>query len=179
MYRDLVMNEISNHGDELKIKPEKTGIVKFRKLSHGHEFKHISGAQGRNGLEFLGFRFNGSKVYLKDSTMSRFHRKMVFGVRREAEAQARRYPGKGVEFILEQMNFDDISQRYGSVEDFHHKRDYRDWTFWTYAKRASHQFGDLGDPILRQVIGYRRKLKDLSRAEVTKAVTRRINRLGA
>jgi hypothetical protein len=176
--RDYVLSEITKHGNQIRIKPEKTGIVEFSKNGSQLDCQHVEGAQGANGLEFLGFRFNGAKVFIKDKTLSRFARKMTFAVRREANRTARRYPGKDASFVMQRIQLKDLAQRFGRVENFHQKNDYRDWTFWTYAKRASDIFGDDGRPIQGQVRRYKQKLSELIVSESVKAVARRKNYLG-
>lgn len=176
--RDYVLSEIRNHGDQLRIKPEKTGVVQFTEIGDRLGCRHVEGAQGANGLEFLGFRFNGAKVFIKDKTLSRFSRKMTFAVRREANRTARRFPGKEASFVMQRIHLKDLAQRFGRVEEFHQKNDYRDWTFWTYAKRAYDIFGDDGKPIMGQVRRYKQKLSELIVSESVKAVAQRKNYLG-
>ena len=68
---------IVKYGDEIKIKDEKSYIYEFSPESNGGlNFRRVHGheGQGKNGLEYLGFRFDGKKVYIKDATLSNLWR---------------------------------------------------------------------------------------------------------
>jgi Reverse transcriptase (RNA-dependent DNA polymerase) len=91
---------IKEFGSQLEIKQEKSAIFIFG--SHGRgtnggqgqTFSRIYGTQGRNGFEYLRFRYDGKRVYIRDSTLSNLRRKVARTVRRTAHACARRYPDK-------------------------------------------------------------------------------------
>lgn len=53
--------EIAKHGNALEIKEAKTCIVGFERSGDDLNFEHIRGPQGKNGFEYLGFRFDGKK----------------------------------------------------------------------------------------------------------------------
>jgi hypothetical protein len=62
-----------------------------------------------------------------------------------------------------------VVQRFGRVVDFgEHSDDYRTWTFWTYARRASVIFGSRGAPILRQLRHLREAVAFRLNAELEK-----------
>ena len=137
------------------------------------DYKFIEGQQGKNGLEYLGFRFDGNRVYLRDSTLSAFHRKITFSTRRAASALVARYPGKDFDFLIKSFDEAAFIQRFGRVEDFDNSPDYRTWTFWTYARRAAGVFGSRGMPILRQLRQHRRVIKRLIKTEIRGALVRK------
>jgi hypothetical protein len=77
------MAQIAAFGPKIAIKPAKTSVVAYTVANAGKlAFELIDGMQGRNGLEYLGFRFDGRRVYLRDSTLSGFYRKMGWKARR-------------------------------------------------------------------------------------------------
>ena len=79
MARDYAMEQITKFGDQIKIKKEKTAVIKYEPKIDGFlDYKFIDGSQGKNGLEYLGFRYDGKRVYLRDSTVSGFYRKRPF-----------------------------------------------------------------------------------------------------
>ncbi len=81
--RDYAMAQIAAFGPKIAIKPAKTSVVAYTVANAGKlAFELIDGMQGRNGLEYLGFRFDGRRVYLRDSTLSGFYRKMGWKARR-------------------------------------------------------------------------------------------------
>lgn len=148
---ECVRNKIREYGDMLTIKEEKSSIHRYYRHPCGfHEFDHICG-KGVNGLEYLGFRFDGRRVYLRDSTVSNLKRKMTFTARIRAKRHKTRYSNRSNTELISTFNFDDLFQNFMQVEDFDKSRSVKSWTFWTYARRASESFGKMGRPILKQI----------------------------
>lgn len=147
---------IGTAGKKLSIKKEKCSVFSFKKKGTAQEFKLIYGTQGQNGIEYLGFRFDGKKVFLRDSTLSNLYRKIARSTNIAARRAVKRYPGKNATYIKARIDIEGLIQRFGRVKDFgEHSDEYKNWTFWTYAKRASKVFGTLGSPILRQLKNHR------------------------
>jgi hypothetical protein len=168
--RDL----IGKFGSKLVIKPEKTSLFVFHMDETVQRCELADGTKGKNGLEYLGFRYDGKKVFLRDSTITNLRRKVARAACREADACARRYPDKDVPMLKLIFNYERLIKRFGKVENFgetHH--DYRNRTFWTYAKRASKEFGSLGKPILRQLRRHRALVKWRVDKAIENAVIRR------
>ena len=169
----FAMNCIQQHGAKLKIKESKTSITVFQPDGDGQSFRHVSGRQGRNGLEYLGFRYDGREVFLRDSTLSRLYRKVISGVRGECAALVSRYPGQLPSAMVASFDFSRFFQRYGRVDDFESGADISSWTFWTYARRASHAFGSLGRrSILRQLRNYKAVVRGRVVDEIVKQAAR-------
>ena len=163
---------IKSHGAKLRIKDEKSSIFEFLKTSSNQTCKLAVGKQGRNGLEYLGFRFNGKHAYIRDSTLSNLYRKVARSARREAHALVGRYPRKDEAYLRSHFDYDRLIKRFGRVEDFGEKsEEYRNWTFWTYARRASSLFGPLGRPILGQLKRLRRNIRKRAEYEIAKALS--------
>ena len=116
----------------------------------------MSGAtdRGRNGLEYLGFRFDGRQVYLRDSTLSRLYRKLTHACKKEVNRIQRQYPDRSPQALFDKVDFQRLEARFGRVEDFD-SGDVKTWTFWTYARRADRMLSMLGKPVLQQVRCYR------------------------
>jgi hypothetical protein len=120
-----------------------------------------------NGMEYLGFRFDGKKVYLRDSTLSNLWRRITRSARRRVHACIARNRGCSAAVIKSRFDYDDLTTRFGRVEDFEqYADDHNNWTFWTYAQRSSKIFGGLGSPILRQLKDHRRKIQLMVHAEI-------------
>lgn len=168
--RDFAMAEIAKHGANLIIKPEKTSVLRFSRSSKGQDFSKIDGSVGNNGLEYLGFRYDGKFVYLRDTTLSRLYRKIAKSTKAEAAALVRRYPGKDRSFIESKFNAASFMQRFGRVEDFDPAASFNTWTFWTYARRAIQVFGPLGAPITRQLANYREIIRSRMSREIARLV---------
>jgi hypothetical protein len=179
----FISNEILKFGEQIKIKDEKTAIVSFTPTSGGVLMAtRVDNPKNHVGLEYLGFRFDGKKVYVRDSTMGRFHRKITFAARRRAQALARRYVGKDSAYLLKEFGIADFEARFGRVPNFESGLDHRRWTFRTYIKRCTKVFGDSGHVFFRQTRRHRtfitwtvsneieRALRDTATSVVTDAV---------
>jgi hypothetical protein len=168
---------ISNFGAKLMIKKEKSSLYVFHKHGAFQKCQLLHGTQGKNGLEYLGFRYDGKRVYLRDATLSNLRRKVARAAYRDADVCARRYPDKGVPRLKLLFNYERLIKRFGKVEDFDgNLRDYNKWTFWTYASRASKVFGVLGNTILRQLRNQRASVKLAADKALERAVIRRERR---
>ena len=164
---------IPKYGAKLAIKDSKSSIHVFRQISGRRTCECVFG-KGRNGLEYLGFRFDGRNVYLRDSTLANLNRKVVYAARRRANSLATRYANKTADEIWDEFGFDQFVQRFYKVEDFDSVRDdVHSWTFWTYAQRAATIFGSKGRKIKSQLKGFRDFAEEKARGEVEKAVLRR------
>ncbi|MGB2639813.1 MAG: reverse transcriptase domain-containing protein [Candidatus Acidiferrum sp.] len=175
--RDLMSRTtglIKEYGRKLEIKEQKTSLFVFERCAEAQSFRRVEGQRGRNGLEYLGFRYDGRKVYLRDATMANFCRKIVRRAYREADACARRYPDNGVAGLKSLFNYEKLIQSFGRVRDFGESRaNCRRWTFWTYARRASEVLGPMGEPIMRQLRRHREFIMRRADEALELAVLRR------
>lgn len=161
-------NEIQNHGESLEINEEKTCCVKFTRSGEELDYKHLVGPQGSNGLEYLGFRYDGKRVYVRESTISRLYRKVSIAAKRAGARHVRANPTASLATLIDSFNYSLFSQRFSRVKKDNLTDDYRSWTFHSYLKRAARTFGTKGDRILPQA----RNLKEQMRARVEKAIDR-------
>ncbi len=145
-----VRKSISSFGSQLFIKESKSSIHRFIKTEDSLSIQHLKGS-GKNGLEYLGFRFDGKRIYLRDATLSNLKRKMTFVGRIRAIKHKRRYADRDYSTLKSTFNFDDFFQNFMRVEDFDQNSSVRQWTFWTYARRAVETFGNRGKPIEKQL----------------------------
>jgi hypothetical protein len=173
-----VQEEIRRHGRKLQIKTEKSSLFVFERSRSGQSCRLVDGTQGRNGLEYLGFRYNGERVYIRDATLSRLRRRVALTARRSARAEARRYPNKGADDLKLGFDYEKLISRFGRVEHFGDaSHDYRKWTFWTYVLRASKAFGTEGHTITRQLRRHRTLVRARIDYELEKAVAERAARV--
>jgi len=170
-----IRKRMGRFGRKMVIQEEKSSIFEFTPTCDAQVCRHIRGRQGKNGLEYLGFRFDGRSVYLRDSTLSNLRRKVVRAARSEAYRWARRYPDKDAAALKDVFNYEMLVRRFGRVEDFYEKqKDYRNWTFWTYAQRAAKVFGPLGEQtILRQLKRHKALIRKRMEYEIEQAIARR------
>lgn len=169
--REFASNLITQFGRQLKIKPEKSSTIKFVQCpSGGHRAERVGEKRRVDGLEYLGFRFDGKRIYLRDSTLSNLNRKIKRAARAVAHGLAARYPGRTADFVFRQLDLNAFMKKFGRVEDFEGNEDYALWTFWSYAKKAAQVFGPVGTQIFQQLKGGREKVEHLLRAEIADAV---------
>ncbi|EJK87336.1 reverse transcriptase [Agrobacterium sp. B131/95] len=170
-----VRSAITDLGHGLIIKEKKSAIHQF--VQDGtRQIVTVIKATGNDDkptfnkpFEYLGFRYDGRQLYIRDKTMSNLHRKIASVSQAAAIRFVKRYSGKTATDILGRVNVEELIQAFGPVEDFKSKSDdYRSWTFTTYAKRASKAMGPLGKPILRQVSGLRHSIMERLERELVK-----------
>ncbi|MCF8882529.1 reverse transcriptase/maturase family protein [Erythrobacter sp. SN021] len=169
---DELPERIRKFGDELVIKPEKSSLVRYVQEDDGQRCELVAG-KGKNGLEYLGFRYDGRNVFLRDATVSNLYRKVASVARNHSEATVRRYPGKSYAELCQMFNFEQFSKRFGRVEGFEPASTARTWTFWTYVMRAAEEFGPLGKKITGQVARLRRHSRIRVDQEIEKALQRK------
>lgn len=175
-----VQSEIHSHGTQLAIKTEKSSLFVFEKNDDTQTCTLIQGKQGRNGLEYLGFRYNGKGIYIRDATLSNLRRKVAGVARAEANAMARRYLTKDIAYLRSRFDYERLIKRFGRVEDFkENSTECRSWTFWTYASRAVEILGNRGLSIYRQLKNHRDLIRDRANKELNAAVGHCAKRVAA
>ena len=172
--RKFAISLIQQFGKQLTIKKEKCTSVCFVRTDVSGEMtsRYVSGGKKADGLEYLGFRFDGRKAYLRNSTISRLKRKMRHAARAHAHKLVARYPGKNLNFLLKRFNQNRFLQRFGKV-DFESNPDAREMTFWSYAKRSSEVLGARGSRICRQIKNDPASIARMIERELTLALLKR------
>jgi hypothetical protein len=161
---------IGKFGSKLVIKEKKSSVFAFMTKGNAQDFKVVQGTQGKNGIEYLGFRFDGKKIFIRDSTLSNLYRKVAGSSRYAAISLVKRYPGRDYAFLESRFDYEKLVQNFGRVKDFGElSDDYRNWTFWTYARRAAKIFGPLGSPIHRQLRAFRENVRRRAAKELARA----------
>ena len=156
----MIQDTLNSCGDKLVFSAKKSAVHRFTQCQTGSDTTQsctlVYGNQGKNGLEYLGFRFDGKSVYIRDSTRAGLNRKIVAAAKKLARIHARANPQKTLSELESSFNFDRLIKKFGRVDEFEsNTKGYRGWTFWTYAVRANEVFGSKGRPILRQLRGYK------------------------
>jgi hypothetical protein len=169
--RQFVIRRISSYGSEIRIKDEKTSVVLFTTLFGRRQCTTLDGREA-NGLEYLGFRFDGQNVFLKNKTIAGLYRKMASSAHLAARRCVKRYAGKDLQYLRTKFDYAGFLQRFGRVRDFDEKCIYKHWTFWTYVRRASQVFGRPGRGIERQLRPY----KVIARHHIDEALERALQK---
>jgi hypothetical protein len=155
---------LNAHGDNLAIQQAKTTVHRFSRSAGADSAKcqHLSGSAGKNGLEYLGFRFDGRKVFIRDSTRSRLQRKMTFAVNAAVRRLCSSNPSRGrseLKRLFDAFDANVVLSQFYKVRDFEKVARVPDkWTFWTYLIRAQKAFGSKGKAIAGQVRSFRRSI---------------------
>ncbi|MBF0851451.1 hypothetical protein HKD27_11035 [Gluconobacter sp. R75690] len=157
---NLAIEDIKKYGDEIEIKKSKTCIVKFfqaegRLLYTPIDFDGIKNT--KQGIEYLGFRYDGNKVYIRESTVSRFFRKISSASKMQARKHVEKNLGKNQSQLINSFDYAYFYGKYGKVhKEKYIEDDYRSWTFYSYVKRSSEIFGDKGSGIHGQFSGFKK-----------------------
>ncbi|WP_411820393.1 reverse transcriptase domain-containing protein [Hyphococcus formosus] len=170
---DFTRKEITKHGDQLKIKDKKTCVVEFKQCSTGLTYKHKKGPHGARGFEYLGFRYDGKNVYIREATISRLYRKVSIAAKREAKRQLVLQPTADPKTILGKIDFHLLYERFTKVRRTKLTSDYRTWTFYTYAKRARSIFGQKGKRIIPQISNMKKIMHDRTERAINKGLQKR------
>jgi len=170
--------KMDEQGARLEIKASKTCVIQFVRTEGGLNFEHIKqrcDEPAKNGFEYLGFRYDGRKVYIRDSTISRFYGKVSSGAKQAAAQHAQNHPTRRADELINNFNFSLFSQRFSKVKKEDLSSDYKSWTFHSYLKRAVAAFGPKGDRIMGQARGF----ENFMRIRVTMALVSSASRRDA
>lgn len=142
----------------LEVKKEKTQVYVYGRVPGGTDQRAtcITPAGGADGLEYLGLRYDGKKVFLRNSTVSGFRRKIARVSERMARNHALFNQHLRSNELMASFNFNVLFKKFGRVQEFDFAgSEYTKWTFWTYVQRAVRILGPLSSPILRQIGTYK------------------------
>lgn len=138
-------------GNSLKLSEQKTSIFSYSRRGDHHVCRDSTGTISTEGIEYLGFRFDGKSVYLRNATLSNLHRKISKNCVASAKNHIARHTGKDLTWLENNFDFKIIERAFGRAPNFEPYSNKNSWTFWTYAKKASICFEASGEPITRQL----------------------------
>ncbi len=172
----LVDSSLGSTAPRLRIKGKKTQVYSYRKLSDEHDqiATNIGPTGGADGLEYLGFRYDGKRIFLRNSTFSGFRRKIAEISQRMAKNHVLFNPNSNMKELVDSFNYNVLFKKFGRVGDFDFPgSEYTKWTFWTYIQRSVRILGTASSPVLRQVNDY----KSFARGRVKNAITEAYSRM--
>jgi hypothetical protein len=164
-----VKSALGRTAPHLELKDEKTQVYKFfpRVDRIGQENEILNLPKGTDGLEYLGFRYDGRRIFLRNSTISGVQRKITSMANAMARRHIKTSPALGLQQLIDSFNYGLLISKFGRVKNFDEsEKRYTSWTFWTYVERSGKILGDLGEPVKRQMRGY----KAFAREKAVKAV---------
>jgi hypothetical protein len=156
----------------LQLKGEKTQIHSHKLINGGpdQECSLLVPPKGPNGMEYLGFRYDGKGIFLRNSTVSGFQRKITAVANRMSQNHVVHNTAKSLEQLINSFNYNVLIQKFGRVGGFDFSgREYTKWTFWTYVRKSCQIFGVLGAPLVRQVNGYKAFARKKSKIAIKNA----------
>ena len=166
--REFAERLMCRQGSQMKIKPEKTNTVCFVSSNGSLLSRSVGKKKNTQGMEYLGFRFDGRNIYIRNSTISNLQRKIRLACWHEAQKLVARYPRMAKEFIMERQ-FHILWRRFARVPDFERHCDCREWTFWTYVRKSTAVFGKRGQRIYRQLQGMESKARSWLENDIVQA----------
>lgn len=151
-----VQEKIGQHGSEIKIKTEKCAVVAFERRRHGMRCTASKlNTRKIQSLEYLGFRFDGQSVHLRDNTVSRYQRKVRKFTKKMAKEHVLSNPAKNMKELLDSAPHQRICEKVGRLKP--RKREgYKNQTFHSYTKRAERVFGERLTNKFHNRIAYKR-----------------------
>jgi hypothetical protein len=155
---DFTDSALARTAPRLEIKKEKTQVYVYGRIpgSTDQRATCITSAGGADGLEYLGFRYDGKKIFLRNSTVSGFRRKIAGVSERMARNHAAFNQALSSNELMVSFNFNVLFKKFGRIQEFDFAgSEYTKWTFWTYVLRAVRILGPLSSPILRQIGSYK------------------------
>jgi hypothetical protein len=172
---EFVRSQIRQSGNRLEIHPDKCSAYRFTVETNPGVTRqickliHEKGCN--NGVEYLGFRYDGLNIYLRESTRAKLNRAIVRACRRAARFHVQQNPGYSLSDLIQTVPIDRVLQRVGRVRDFEDSDlPYKKWTFWTYARRCAAVLGPDGRKIYRQLAGYRSFVRRKLESEIQSAL---------
>jgi len=173
---EFVNESLKSTAPRLKIKDKKTQVYSYKKISDGADqiATNIGPTEGADGLEYLGFRYDGKRIFLRNSTFSGFRRRIAKVSERMAKNHVLFNPNLSLKELIDSFNYNVLFKKFGRVGEFEFAgSEYTKWTFWTYIQRSIRILGTMSSPILRQINDY----KSFARKRVRNAIEKDYYRL--
>src|SRR5690606_16289239 len=68
--KEFLQDRIRKYGANIRIQDKKVCIGEFRNIGASLKYRHLFGDASKNGLEYLGFEYDGQRIKIKNSTLS-------------------------------------------------------------------------------------------------------------
>lgn len=173
--KDHLQQRIKIYGAKLRIQDKKVSVVEFAKNDEGLNFSHLYGASSRNGLEYLGFEFDGSRVKIRNSTLSNAWRKMKRQAYGNAAAYVKQYRDKGAKWIVANYPVDKMESHILRNVTYKQDTGYESWTFVKYVSRASKAFIGFNPIFSKQTKKYRYYTRTMINQSLKRAMEVHLN----
>ncbi len=180
------LSEISKYGKMLEINPSKTEVVcytpsapspRYYSLARKDENTRRTRKSENEGLSYLGFRYDGRHVFLRNSTITNLRGKIARTCKAAAFEHVYRHREKDLDWLLERSPTENLLQQYLRVEDFEEvvskerqngQPFFKNLTFWSYARNAGKVFGHRGRKIKGQLRNIKSMIESTFECEIRK-----------
>jgi hypothetical protein len=159
----------------LKLGHDKTAAYAVERLASGEQrvTSLDCSAKAMTTIDYLGLSYDGTSIYLRQSTLSRLERRIVDRVRRHVVSRLRDDPNATQREILSRLHLQGIMREFGRIEGSHrtNKRCSTrgpNRSFRCYAVRASQACGFKVSNILAQISHLNDFIRARARREVRK-----------
>ncbi len=181
-------SKIAESGTELVINADKTEIVCYTPEGthrcyalkpNGASTTRVKKSEN-DGLSYLGFRYDGAKVYLRNGTISNLNGKITRTCLAMAYQHVNGHKEKDLPWLLANAPYDEVTQKFLRVKDFEEAVAIAEqngdpafsvMTFWSYVRRAQKIFGTIASPVPKQL----RNINRIISAKLQMHIERRYN----
>lgn len=154
--KEYLQKQIRTQGEKLVIQDKKVAVGRFKDNGQTIQYENVFGAASKNGLEYLGFEFDGSFVRIKNASLANAWRRL----KRKAYGFSRRYVShyrnKGAHWLVKNFPAKALETRFLRVVTFSQDNGFESWTFQKYVTRSSKTFVDYNRQFSGQTKRYRR-----------------------
>ncbi|KAB2664534.1 hypothetical protein F9K91_14075 [Brucella tritici] len=168
----FLQDRIRKYGAKIQIQDKKVCIGEFNDIGATLNYSHLFGDASKNGLEYLGFEYDGQRVKIKNSTLSNAWRKLKRKSYGHAWRFVLRYRNKGEVWIRNNYPYLALEKRMLQNVTFNQDNGFESWTFVKYAQRASKAFIGFSPIFSQQTRRYRRLTKTIIQNDLDKAIAR-------
>ena len=187
----VISRVIKKSGERLEIKPSKTEIICYTGRSNSkrrcYSLVKIEKNAPRKqcsineGLSYLGFRYDGSNAFIRNSTLSNLRRKVIKACVNAAYVHVRGHKEKDLKWLLERSPFNAVKTEFMNVEDFEGAvrealeldgTAFKVMTFWSYIRRAKKVFGKKAKKFFPQLKGIDALIKEKLEIEIKSQYSR-------
>lgn len=181
----VIARMIKKSGNKLEIKPSKTEIVCYTGEQNSKrrcyslvkdEKTQLRKKRSLNeGLSYLGFRYDGSNIFIRNSTLSNLRRKVVKACVNAAYLHVRGHKEKDLTWLLGRSPVNTVKTEFMNVEDFEEAvrealeqegTAFKVMTFWSYIRRAQKIFGKKSKKFPAQLKGIEALIKQKLNVEI-------------
>lgn len=154
--KDYLQDKIREFGSQLQIQDKKVVVGRFDTSSGRQKFTHVFpvGVK-KNGLEYLGFEFDGMVVKIRNSTLSNAWRKLKRHAYGYSRRFIRQYRAKGDVWLRDNFPIKWLEKKLLMDASYSQDIGYESWTFVKYTKRAGQIFRDFDRTFASQTKRYR------------------------